>query len=161
MKKQRIQRLKDVREQEKVLVKERNSQYRAFIDARKDERRRKLKDAKILLMKATHDDLTSKWRMSLINNGSAHRDAINEAVETVHRIETQEKVLAEKKVESQERGQKAQQKGKAALRARRATLQQQALRREAVKQLEAHNRGSPPCSRSQRSSSKGCGRAGL
>ena len=34
---------------QEVLVKERNSQYRAFIDARKDERR-KLKDTKILLM---------------------------------------------------------------------------------------------------------------
>ncbi len=138
--KQRIQRLKDVRDQEKLLVKERNDQYRAFIDARKDERRRKMKDAKILLMKATHDDLANKWRMSLINNGSAHRHAITEAVETVNRFEVQKKSLAEKKVESQQRGEEAQQKTKAALRARRAAMEQQALRREAVRQLEASNR---------------------
>ena len=138
--KQRIQRLKDVRDQEKLLVKERNDQYRAFIDARKDERRRKMKDAKILLMKATHDDLANKWRMSLINNGSAHRHAITEAVEAVNRFEVQKKSLAEKKVESQQRGEEAQQKTKAALRARRAAMEQQALRREAVRQLEASNR---------------------
>ena len=29
-----------------------------------------MREQKLALMKATHDDLANKWRMSLINNGS-------------------------------------------------------------------------------------------
>ena len=78
----RLQRIKDLREQEKLLGRERCAMYRASIADNKKSKRIVARAKKLKEMQTTHDDVAKKWRKSLVDTGAAHREADETAVQT-------------------------------------------------------------------------------
>jgi hypothetical protein len=140
VKKLRVQRLKDMRDQDRVLTKDQMREYRAAIDSRKRAKMEDMKAKKLAVMKATHDDLANKWRMSLIDNGCAHRDAVTHAVVTVERIQEKENVQVQKAAASAVRGKVAMKTEVVKIKQRGAKTESLKRQRDAVKDLQASNR---------------------
>jgi len=74
-KKLRIQRLKEVREQERLIASRACLAYRDCINSRKESKASIIKESKIIGMQREQASLTRQWQSTLTAVGSAHRNA--------------------------------------------------------------------------------------
>jgi hypothetical protein len=71
----RLARLREVREQESLITRERASAYRKIISIRKNAKTNYIKEALLSEKRILHNKLTVKWQCSLVDTGHAHRTA--------------------------------------------------------------------------------------
>lgn len=95
-KQMRLKRLQEVREQEKRISMEKCQQYRGRMKEHKRGKREAAKDGKRRTLLQAHDDLVCSWQQSVVDNGSAQRDAKENWVKTVTRINDSSSQAAEK-----------------------------------------------------------------
>ena len=90
IKKLRLQRMQEVRQQDRQLLAQRCSAYRDIIDDKKRAKRSAARSQKMSSMRSQHDALAKKWRKSLVDAGEAQRASAVAAYE-YHQHEQEEK----------------------------------------------------------------------
>jgi len=140
IKKLRLQRIQEVREQEQWLVRQRCSIYREAIEEKKNEKKRALRAHKLQLLQAAHDQLAKKWRKSLVDTGEAQRGAEILAIAAVEVVKTQEDDKQRKKQFEEVRQKEALRVVNVAAKASKAVLLRKKEHLKAVKELQVSNR---------------------
>lgn len=103
----RLKRLQEVREQERRISLDKCQQYRGRINEHKRGKQEAVKEGKRKILMQAHDDLVYTWQQSVVDNGSAQRDAKENWVETVNRINDRYSQAAEKVAMSLQRQRQA------------------------------------------------------
>ena len=140
IKKLRLQRIQDVREQEKNIVHQRCSIYREAIEEKKNEKRKALRLQKLQQLQAAHDQLAKKWRKSLVDTGDAQRGAQIMAVAAVQEVQIRENTKLVQKEHEVKREKEALRIVIQAAKTIKTVQSQQKERRRAVLDLQASNR---------------------
>ena len=140
VKKLRLQRMQEVREQDRQLIAQRCSSYRDVIDDKKRAKRNALRSQKLASMRSQHDSLAKKWRKSLVDTGEAQRASKAAALEYQrHEVQEKEKQLRVHTLNTV-RVKAATHVVHTVQEKRQATVQAKVQRRQLVSELQSSNR---------------------
>lgn len=107
IKKQRIQRLQEVRKYGSKLSRDRCKVYNEKLNQRLRLKGELARDARVEDLKSEYNTVLNRFKKALVDNGQAHRDALDNAVITIHKFEAQQEVKEYKEAAIAERGQEA------------------------------------------------------
>ena len=107
IRKQRIQRLQEVRKYGSKLSRDRCKLYNEKLSQRMKMKGEILRDARVAELESEYNRVLHQYKKALVDNGQAHRAAAENAVITIHKLEEKEQEQEVKKQAIVERGQEA------------------------------------------------------